>query len=148
MVKRRLFLKGTMAGSAITAALGAGLLAPRAVLAAWPQAEMEAKSLGATGEPSNSVSIKAPEIAENGAVVPITVDATGVEGIVESISIFAEKNQRPLAATYHLGEGGIPFVSTRLKMGKTSDVYGVVKTASGTLHAKAQVKVTIGGCGG
>jgi len=45
-------------------------------------------------------------------------------------------------------EGAIPFVSTRLKMGKTGDVYGVVKTASGTVNAKTQVKVTIGGCGG
>lgn len=147
-MKRRLFMKGTLAGSAITAALGAGLLAPRAVLAAWPKAEMEATAVGDTGMASGTVKIKAPEIAENGAVVPVTVDAVGVDGIVESISIIAASNQRPLAATYNLKEGAVPFVSTRLKMGKTGDVYGVVKTASGTVSAKTQVKVTIGGCGG
>ena len=146
-MKRRLFMKGTIAGGAITAALGAGLLAPRAVLAAWPKAVMEAGSFGDTGTASGLVTIKAPEIAENGSVVPVTVDATGVDGIVESISIVAAANGRPLAATYNLGEGAVPFVSTRLKMGKTGDVYGVVKTASGTLNAKTQVKVTIGGCG-
>jgi len=147
-VKRRLFMKGTLAGSAITAALGAGLLAPQAVLASWPKAEMEMESLGDTGNASSSVKIKAPEIAENGAVVPVTVDATGVE-FVESISIVAAANQRPLAATYTMNGGdAIPFVSTRLKMGKTGDVYGVVKTTSGTVSAKTQVKVTIGGCGG
>ncbi|MBT3309954.1 MAG: thiosulfate oxidation carrier protein SoxY [Gammaproteobacteria bacterium] len=147
-MKRRLFMKGTLAGSAITAALGAGLLAPRAVLAAWPEAEMLAADVADTGMASGSVKIKAPEIAENGAVVPVTVDATGVDGIVESISIVAAANQRPLGATYHMKEGAIPFVSTRLKMGKTGDVFGVVKTASGTVNAKTQVKVTIGGCGG
>jgi len=147
-VKRRLFMKGTLAGSAVTAALGAGLLAPRAVLAAWPKAVMESDNFGDTGMASGSVKIKAPEIAENGAVVPVTVDATGVDGIVESISIVAAANGRPLAATYNMGEGAVPFVSTRLKMGKTGDVYGVVKTASGLLNAKSQVKVTIGGCGG
>ncbi len=146
-MKRRLFMKGTLAGSAITAALGAGLLAPRAVLAAWPKAEMEAESVADTGSASGSVKIKAPEIAENGAVVPVTVDATGISG-VESISIVAAANQRPLAATYQMKEGAVAFVSTRLKMGKTGDVFGLVKTASGTVHAKAQVKVTIGGCGG
>jgi sulfur-oxidizing protein SoxY len=146
-VKRRLFMKGTLAGSAITAALGAGLLAPRAALAAWPKAVMESESVGDTGSASGSVKIKAPEIAENGAVVPVTIDATGIEG-VQSISIVAAANQRPLAATYNMSGGAVAFVSTRLKMGKTGDVYGVVKAASGTVHAKSQVKVTIGGCGG
>ena len=141
-------MKGTLAGSAVTAALGAGLIAPRAVLAAWPKAEMESATVGDTGMASGSVKIKAPEIAENGAVVPVTVDATGVDGIVESVSIIAASNQRPLAATYHMKEGGVPFVSTRLKMGKTGDVFGVVKTASCLISAKTQVKVTIGGCGG
>ncbi|HIJ21827.1 MAG: thiosulfate oxidation carrier protein SoxY [Gammaproteobacteria bacterium] len=147
-MKRRLFMKGTLAGSAITTALGAGLLAPRAVLAAWPESAMTSKEIGDTGMASATVKIKAPEIAENGAVVPVTVDATGVDGIVESISIVAAANGVPLAATYNMKEGAIPFVSTRLKMGKTGDVYGVVKTASGTVNAKTQVKVTIGGCGG
>ena len=146
-MKRRLFMKGTLAGSAITAALGAGLLTPQSVLAAWPKAVMEAESMGDAGSANGAIKIKAPEIAENGAVVPVTVDATGVDG-VQSISIIAAANQRPLAATYKLESGAVAFVSTRLKMGKTGDVYGVVTTAAGTSHAKSQVKVTIGGCGG
>jgi len=143
-------MKGTLAGSAITVALGAGLLAPRAVMAAWPTTEMEHKSVDkiTTGDASGTVTIKAPAIAENGAVVPVTVDATGIDGIVESVTIVAAANQRVVAAIYHMQEGAVPFVSTRLKMGKTGDVYGVVKTASGIVHAKTEVKVTIGGCGG
>jgi sulfur-oxidizing protein SoxY len=140
-------MKGTLAGSAVTAALGAGLLTPQAVLAAWPKAEMEAESMGDAGTADGAIKIKAPEIAENGAVVPVTVDATAVDG-VQSITIVAAANQRPLAATYSFQNGAVAFVSTRLKMGKTGDVYGIVKTASGTAHAKSQVKVTIGGCGG
>ena len=146
-MKRRLFMKGTLTGGAIAAALGAGLLAPRAVLAAWPNAVMESNEAGDTGTASNTVKIKAPEVAENGAVVPIEIDATGVDGIIESISIVAAENGRPIAGTYHLAEGAVPFVATRIKMGKTGDVYGVVKTASGTLSNKKQVKVTAGGCG-
>lgn len=140
-------MKGTLAGGAITAALGAGLLTPRAVLAAWPKASMESDAVGDTGMASGTVTIQGPDIAENGAVVPITVDAAGVEGIVESISIVAAANGRPLAATYHMGEGAVPYVSTRIKMGKTGDVFGVVHTASGVVSAKRQVKVTAGGCG-
>ncbi|MBC8520144.1 MAG: thiosulfate oxidation carrier protein SoxY [Gammaproteobacteria bacterium] len=146
-MKRRLFMKGTLAGSAVAAALGAGLLTPRTVLAAWPKAAMESSDAGDTGTPSNTVKIKAPEVAENGAVVPVEVNATGVDGIIESISIVAAANGRPIAGVYHLGEGAVPFVSTRIKMGKTGDVYGVVKTASGTISNKTQVKVTAGGCG-
>lgn len=146
-MKRRLFMKGTLAGSAVAAALGAGLLTPRAVLAAWPKAVMESSETGDTGTASNTVKIKAPEVAENGAVVPVEVDATGVDGIIESISIVAASNGRPVAGTYYLTEGAVPFVATRIKMGKTGDVYGVVKTASGTISNKTQVKVTAGGCG-
>ncbi len=147
-MKRRVFIKGTLAGGAITAALGAGLLTPNIALAAWPKGVMESKDMPNTGDASGSVKIKAPDIAENGAVVPIEVDAREIDGIVESISIVVQENQRPLAATYHLKEGAVAFVATRLKMGKTSDVYGVVTTASGTFNAKKTVKVTIGGCGG
>ncbi|MEW8186961.1 MAG: thiosulfate oxidation carrier protein SoxY, partial [Candidatus Thiodiazotropha endolucinida] len=90
--------------------------------------------------------VKAPDIAENGAVVPITVE-TGMEG-VESISIIASNNPVPLVANFVMGTGATGFVSTRIKMGKTGDVLGVVK-AGGKLHsAKKEVKVTIGGCGG
>ena len=153
--KRRVFLKGSLAAGTVGVAVGAGLLTPQAVLAAWPQAAFEAKSIddaltAAMGEASNTASdaikIKAPDIAENGAVVPVSV-SSDIEG-VESIALLAEGNAQPLVATFNLGAGALPDVSTRIKMGKTSDVIAIVK-AGGKLHsARKSVKVTIGGCGG
>ena len=154
-IKRRVFLKGSLAAGTVGVAVGAGLLAPQAVLAEWPKAAFEAKSVddalkGAMGsagsEQSDKIQIKAPDIAENGAVVPVTVKS-GMEGI-ESVAILAAANSSPLVATFVLGDGGIADVSTRIKMGKTGDVIAVVK-AGGKLHAnRKSVKVTIGGCGG
>lgn len=153
--KRRTFLKGTLAGSAIGVAVGAGLLSPRAVLAAWPKQAFQAKSAadalsavyGMSSAPvSGEVSIKAPDIAENGAVVPITVE-TGLDG-VQSISVIAEKNPVPLIATYDMGPSTEGYVSMRIKMGKTSDVIAVVKANGKLYEARKAVKVTIGGCGG
>ena len=155
-MKRRTFIKGTLAGSAIGIAVGAGLLTPHAVLAAWPKQAFDAKSVAdalsavygsSDAAASGEISIKAPDIAENGAVVPITVD-TGLEGI-QSISVIAEKNPVPLVATYELEPSTEGYISMRIKMGKTSDVVAVVKTAGGKLYeARKEVKVTIGGCGG
>jgi sulfur-oxidizing protein SoxY len=154
-IKRRVFLKGSLAAGTVGVAVGAGLLAPQAVLAAWPKAAFEAKSIdealsAAMGTAANSASdaikIKAPDIAENGAVVPVSVSAS-FDG-AESIALLAEGNASPLVATFNLGAGALPDVSTRIKMGKTSDVIAIVK-ADGKLHsARKSVKVTIGGCGG
>lgn len=153
--KRRLFLKGSLAAGTVGVAVGAGLLAPQAVLGAWSEAAFTAKEvpgalnalLGSdTTEHSDGIEIKAPDIAENGAVVPVTV-STSMEG-VESIALIADKNPVPLVASYDLGAGALPFVSTRIKMGKTGDVVAVVK-AGGKLYSNRKgVKVTIGGCGG
>lgn len=154
-LKRRTFLKGTAAISSVGFALGAGLLTPRMVLAAWPQSAFESKSVddalnNLTGSADLStneqIQIRAPDIAENGNVVPITVE-TNIANI-ESISILTEKNASPLTASFVLGAGAEGFVATRMKMGKTSDVIAVVK-ADGKLHSsRKEVKVTIGGCGG
>jgi len=154
-IKRRVFLKGSLAAGTVGVAVGAGLLTPQAVIAAWNEAAFQAKSVddalsAALGEASNTASdaikIKAPDIAENGAVVPVSV-AADIAG-VESIALLAEGNASPLVATFALGAGAIADVSTRIKMGKTSDVIAVVK-AGGKLHsARKSVKVTIGGCGG
>lgn len=154
-MKRRTFLKGTLAAGTVSMAVGAGLLTPRAVLAAWPKAAFEAKSVaeamqgivGTDQASGGDITIKAPDIAENGAVVPITVD-TGISG-VRSISILAEQNASPLTSAYQLADNTQPFISTRIKMGKTSDIIAVVKTGDGKVYsAKKEVKVTIGGCGG
>jgi sulfur-oxidizing protein SoxY len=153
-MKRRTFLKGTLAAGTVGMAVSAGLLTPRAVMAAWPKEAFEAKSMdaamqatvGATGTSAGDITIKAPDIAENGAVVPVTV-STGISG-VESISIFAEQNANPLTSSYMLASNAEPFVSTRIKMGKTSNVIAVVKAGGKLYNASKEVKVTIGGCGG
>lgn len=148
-MKRRTFVKGALSTSAVAIAAGAGLLAPQAVLAAYPKANFEAKDVnGAVGsfEHSDDIKIKAPDIAENGAVVPVTVSTT-IEG-AESISVVIAKNGTPLAAKFMMGAGTHANFGCRVKMGKTSDVIGVVN-AGGKMYAnKKEVKVTIGGCGG
>jgi len=154
-IKRRTLMKGTLAGSAIGVAVGAGLLTPRAVLAAWPQKAFESKSTAdalkavygsAEAASSGDITVKAPDIAENGAVVPITVSTT--LGDLKSISIIAEKNPVPLIATYDMGPTAEGYISMRIKMGKTSDVMAVVNSGGKLFEARKEVKVTIGGCGG
>jgi len=154
-MKRRSFLKGTVASSMLGVAASAGLLTPQSVLAAWPKAAFEAKSVDGGMEAalgssdvieSGDIKIKAPDIAENGAVVPITI-STGMSG-VESIAVFIEKNPVPLACSYDLGSTTQGFISCRVKMGKTSDLIAVVKSGGKLYSAKKMVKVTIGGCGG
>jgi len=154
-MQRRSFLKGTLAGSAVAVAVGAGLLSPRSVLAAWPKAAFEAKNVedamnklfgSAENTPSGDIKIKAPDIAENGAVVPVSVSTS--LGNVDSIAVIAEKNGTPLASNFKLGANALPNVSTRIKMGKTSDVIAVVKANGKAYSARKNVKVTIGGCGG
>jgi len=153
--KRRVFLKGSLAAGTVAVAAGAGLLAPQAVLAAWPKDAFSAKSpedalSGAFGsaqsETSAQIKIKAPDIAENGAVVPVTI-TSDIAG-VETIALLSAANNAPLVALFNLDQGTIADVSTRIKMGKTGDVIAVVK-AGGKLHSnRKSVKVTIGGCGG
>ena len=153
--KRRILLKGSLAAGAVGVAVGAGLLTPRMVLAEWPKGAFAATSvddaltalLGSnTHEASDSIKIKAPDIAENGAVVPVTVESDA-EGI-SSISIIAAGNQTPLIASFNLGEGALGFVSTRIKMAKTAEVVAVVKAGDQIMSSAKEVKVTIGGCGG
>jgi len=152
---RRIFLKNTLAGSLLTVAAGAGLLSPRMVLAAWPEKAFEARSIddavkalvgSSDATDSTDVKVKAPDIAENGSVVPITVESS-LTGI-EAINVMVVENARPLAVSYNMTDGVAGYVATRIKMGKTSDVIAIVK-AGGKLHrATKAVKVTLGGCGG
>jgi sulfur-oxidizing protein SoxY len=154
-MKRRLFLKRTATASVVGAALSAGLLQPRAVLAAWPKSAFKADDVNAAltelfgmadVADSADISLKAPDIAENGAVVPITV-TTSLPN-VESIAIVVENNPSPLAASFNLGSNAGGYVSTRIKMGKTSNVLAVVKSGGKLYKGTKEVKVTIGGCGG
>ena len=153
-MKRRTFLKGTVASGMLGVAASAGLLAPKMVLAAWPKSAFDATKIddalnglykSASHSKSGDIKIKAPDIAENGAVVPISV-STGMKA--SSIAVLIKENPSPLACSYELGGDTVGFVSCRVKMGKTSDLIAVVKSG-GKLHsATRKIKVTIGGCGG
>lgn len=152
---RRSFLRATLAAGTVAIAAGAGLLSPRSVLAAWPKDAFEAKSMdeamkGITGATSaaNSadITVEAPDIAENGAVVSVTVKTTLPN--TEQISVFVPKNNSPLAASYLMTKDADNFVTFRIKMRETSDVVAVVKSGGKLLSGKKTVKVTLGGCGG
>ena len=148
-LSRRVLLKGGLVFAALVAM-------PRALwAAAWPEkAFSETTAADAIADlfgtvpitPSDQITLKVPQIAENGAVVPVAIKTT-LEN-VESISIVVEKNPRPLAATFELPSGTLPDVASRIKMGETSDVMAIVKTDSGLFSTAKNVKVTIGGCGG
>jgi sulfur-oxidizing protein SoxY len=153
-MKRRLFLQHSMAASAMGMLIGAGLLTPKAVLAAWPKEAFKATNMsdglkGLLGsdqmEPSAEIKLTAPEIAENGAVVSIKIETSLAN--VESMTIVAINNPLPLIANFKPGVGADPFVATRIKMGKTGDVIAVVKADGKLYSAKSEVKVTVGGCG-
>jgi len=105
------------------------------------------KALGA-GTPANSANIlmKAPDIAENGAVVPIAIESR-IPG-TESIAVLIEKNPNPLAASFDIPAGTETMITTRVKMGETSNVYALVKANGKYFVAKKEIKVTLGGCGG
>ncbi|MBP0050004.1 thiosulfate oxidation carrier protein SoxY [Marinobacterium sp. AK62] len=151
-MNRRSVVKAVAAGGAL---MGLSVLMPRAAMAAWTKAAFEASEQSAAikalyGEDSATESpeviLDAPDIAENGAVVPVSVSTTLPN--VESMSIFIENNPSPLAVQFMIPEGTEADVSTRVRMGKTTNVTAVVK-ADGVLHrATKEVKVTIGGCGG
>jgi sulfur-oxidizing protein SoxY len=144
---RRLFLRG---GLAFLALLGL----PRALLAgAWPQQAFEStaakvamKKLFGTDRttPSGEILLAAPLIAEDGAVVPISVE-TSLPG-VKSISIVVKRNPRPLAASFEFSSQMLPKIACRIKMAETSEVMAVVQTDSGIFSTSAEVKVTMGGC--
>jgi sulfur-oxidizing protein SoxY len=151
--QRRVFLRGSLAAGSLGVALGSGLL-PRTLLADWNKDAFGAKAMddalkgllgGNALEESAAITVTAPEIAENGAVVPVKVETTLA---AESITILAPNNPVPLICSFTLGEGSKGFASTRIKMGKTGDVVAVVKSGGKLYSAKKNVKVTIGGCGG
>ncbi len=152
---RRTLLKAIGAAAPLMLAAGAGLLRTGNALAAvWNKTGFEAKaaadamkSLGVTGaQPSKDITLVAPDIAENGAQVPVTV--TSKIPNTQSISIVIDKNPFPLSGTFDFVNGAEGYVSTKLKMGQTSNVIAVVKADGKFFTVTKEVKVTIGGCGG
>lgn len=149
-ISRRKILQAGISLSAISAAMFTGL-----VRADWPALAYQQKSLqGAMSElygkrqveDSSHVSLKAPELAENGAVVPIKVDTDLPK--VKSISIFVENNPNPLAARFNMGATQKGKIATRIKIAKQSKVTAVVETETGLFKKTHFIKVTRGGCGG
>jgi len=142
------------AAMGLLAAFGAAMLKPGRALAAWNKGAFEAKSimdamraLGvASAEDSKAIEIRAPDIAENGAVVPIDITSS-IPGTT-AISVFIEKNPFPYTGTFDFSQGSMPYVHLRVKIGESSPVR-VVVAAGGKYYTSAkEVKVTIGGCGG
>jgi sulfur-oxidizing protein SoxY len=143
-----------MAGAAALAFAAAMLNPLRALAVEWNKAAFDAKALpdalkgiGASGiAESDKIELKAPEIAENGAIVPVEVTSR-IPG-TQSVWIIADKNPQPLVAEFDFTEAMEPFVSTRIKMGESSKVRVIVKAAGKYYATTRDVKVTIGGCGG
>jgi sulfur-oxidizing protein SoxY len=135
-------------------AIGAAITSfSSSVFAQWPTAPFETKAFdeafslitgGATVNEGH-VTIEAPQIADNGASVPIVI-STDLEG-AESISVFVENNPRPFITTFYLNDMLASSVSLRVKMRETSDLIAVVKSPKGQFMARQNVKVTAGGCG-
>ena len=149
--RRRSLMKAAGAAGAL---LVAGLLRPVAALAAWSKEAFAAKnladamkSLGATGvAPSSEIAIEAPQIAENGAVVPVEI-TSNVAG-TNAIAVLIEKNPFPLTGKFSFSEGALPYVKLNVKMGETSEIRVIAWAGGKAYSAHKEVKVTIGGCGG
>lgn len=156
-IHRRAIVKGTIAAGLAGAGLaGFPLDQVRAAAdaAKWPKDAFQQKSeadalktlFGKTATASDKVILDAPEIAENGAVVPIAVNSSLPN--VTRIAILVSENPYPLAAAYVLPTGTSAAVANRLKMAKTSKVVALVESDGAVYSATKEVKVTVGGCGG
>jgi sulfur-oxidizing protein SoxY len=153
---RRLVLKGAGSVALIGLAfeMGGTLPAFAAANDKYPEEAFKQKSdadaiktlYGKAAEASDKVKLDAPEIAENGAVVPIAVTTTLPD--VTSISFFVSENPNTLAASYVIPAGTVPAVANRLKMAKTCNVIAIVESSGKLFSATKEVKVTVGGCGG
>jgi sulfur-oxidizing protein SoxY len=138
----------------IGAAFAAGVLLPLRALAAWNKEAFQSstaagalKGLGvAASAESKEIVIEAPQIAENGAVVPIEV-TSNLPG-TRSIALVIDKNPFPLAAKFDFAEGALPYVKVNVKLGESSFVRAYAEAGGRHYTAAKEVKVTIGGCGG
>ena len=152
MINRRDMLAHSATVASLLAAAG---LVPTAAQAAWNQQAFDAKSMadavkalgGAAPAESKEVTLTGPDIAENGAVVPVGA-STGLPG-VKRLAILIEKNPSALAAVFEVSDAIDANIATRVKMGQSSNVYAVAMMADGkVLYAMKEIKVTLGGCGG
>ena len=151
MTRRSALLRTSLLG--VLTAIGS-TLGPRLGFAAWNKAAFDGKTLaeaykelGVTGQTESAdVQLIASDIAENGAVVP--VQAVSKLPDTTQISFLVEKNPNMLAALFDLGPDMVADVTTRIKMGQTSNVVVLVKAGGKFYTATKEIKVTLGGCGG
>src|SRR5574343_363457 len=152
--QRRNLLKGSSGAALLGLLAAAGLIKPELALADWNKAAFDAKSMADTlkalgvsaSVDSKDVQVTGPDIAENGAVVPVGVTSTLAN--VSMVAVLVEKNPKALACTFTLPEGTECNVQTRVKMGQTSNVYALVKADGKFFMSTKEIKVTLGGCGG
>ena len=154
---RRKVLKGTGGLAVMGMAASAGFLgssAAHAQAAAWNKAAFDTKNLndtvkalgGSAASESKDITITSPDIAENGAVVPFSISSSLPK--TETMALLVEKNPNMLVANFTIPSGTEAAVTTRAKMGQTSNVVALVKADGKFYYAVKEVKVTLGGCGG
>ena len=152
MKTRREMLSSGAKLAALMASVG---LLPATAMADWNKAAFDAKTLaeavkglgGGAPMASKDVTITGPDIAENGAVVPVGASTT-LAG-VKQLALMVEKNPNALAAVFNVTDAVEPSVSTRVKMGQSSNVFAVAIMNDGKVYyAQKEIKVTLGGCGG
>jgi sulfur-oxidizing protein SoxY len=151
---KRKTLKRAGAASAVAVAIVTGIVRPQDVFAAWNKDAFgqktladALKSLGAvSAADSKDIVIDAPQIAENGAVVPVEITSNVPN--TKSIVVLVEKNPFPLVAKFDFLEGAVPFVKVNVKIGESSNVRVLAEAGGKYYAAVKEVKVTIGGCGG
>ena len=156
-MKRREFIKNSLVTGGAIATVGANVFQVNVARANWKEKAYDADNAndaiaaifdkGFETSKAQNVKMKAPGIAENGLVVPITIDARK-RNDVKSIAIIVDENPRPMTAFAEFDDGSEAFFATRIKMAKTSNVRAVLNTNAGLEEIAKEVKVTIGGCGG
>ena len=154
-LKRRIFLKGAVLGSALLPLIQLGLLKPTAVLAGnWPGSAFKSKKVAEIKQQlfgdrrpvkTKKISIIAPFLAEDGLLVPIKI-STDIEK-VKSIVVIVEKNPHPLASIFHISQQGRIYMELRLKMAKSSNLLVFADTGDQVYQTSRLVRVTVGGCG-
>jgi sulfur-oxidizing protein SoxY len=143
-------------GGLLAFAVGCGIVRPEAGWAAdtWNKQAFSAKTLddvvkalgGNGATESVEVRMEAPDIAENGAVVPITIESRLPR--TTAIALLVLKNPNALSSDFTIPEGTDPYISTRVKMAETGNVIALVRADNRYYYASKEVKVTLGGCGG
>lgn len=152
--QRRLFLKTSLSATQLGLAVAAGLLIPSSICASWPVKAFDSKTVsdavvnlfGNTQiKSTDKILINAPEFAENGAMVPISIETNLSK--IDSLSLLVSKNDTPLASSYEFYDDMEGFISTRLKFKESADIIVIAKINGEILSTSKAIKVSIGGCG-